>query len=126
MKKKLFFLKVLNTLLVFMNFVFLFYIWKNKNSNTNDMKRIALFSSITLIVIATILISKKVSASTTSDLMLANIEALANPESGGTALNCWQTINGTGASLPTHVTYCLSCSPELARSWSGSSSCMSK
>ena len=90
------------------------------------MKRIALFSSITLIVIATILISKKVSASTTSDLMLANIEALANPESGGTALNCWQTINGTGASLPTHVTYCLSCSPELARSWAGSSSCMSK
>lgn len=90
------------------------------------MKKVTLFISVALVAIATVVWAKKDSSLNMSDVMLANIEALANGESGGTALNCWQTIGSTGAPLPTHVTYCMSCSPELARSWSGSSSCVSK
>ncbi|WP_300695437.1 NVEALA domain-containing protein [uncultured Bacteroides sp.] len=88
------------------------------------MKRISLLSLIVVVAMVIGLISKKEDLPV-SDLMLANIEALASYESGGSALNCWQTINSTGSSLPTHVTYCLSCSAQLARRWSGSSSCTS-
>lgn len=60
--------------------------------------------------------------STMSDLMLINVEALANGENGQ-KLDCWSTVSSNGNVLATHVTYCGSCSAVLAKSWSNKSMC---
>lgn len=58
-----------------------------------------------------------------SDLMLENVEALANGESGQ-KLDCWEDISSNGGNvLPTHITYCGTCGPILARSWGDQSMC---
>lgn len=45
-----------------------------------------------------------------SDLVLANIEALATGESGGQTLKCYKTVSSGGGGMMTHVTYCGTCS----------------
>ena len=56
------------------------------------------------------------------NLILTNIEALAANE-GGDTYDCWETISEDGPNAKTHVTYCGSCNPILARGWSDNSTC---
>jgi hypothetical protein len=56
-------------------------------------------------------------------LSLANIEALAQESLNTQWYTCYETISNSGNGNQTHVTYCGDCSPKLARSWSGKSSC---
>jgi len=59
-----------------------------------------------------------------SDLALANVEALARSEDGGSGrLTCVNTISNSGPGNSTHYTYCGSCTAVLAKSWSDVSSC---
>lgn len=62
-----------------------------------------------------------------SDVMLANLEALADIEGGDSTLklDCWSDLSSNnGNVLPTHVTYCLTCEPILARGWSKNGICV--
>ena len=58
-----------------------------------------------------------------SDLVLANIEALATGESGGQTLKCYKTVSSGGGGMMTHVTYCGTCSAVLANAYSDSWQC---
>ncbi|MCD8093622.1 MAG: NVEALA domain-containing protein [Bacteroides sp.] len=58
-----------------------------------------------------------------SDLALANIEALAAGEGSGQTLKCYKTISSNGGGMMTHVTYCGTCSPILAISYSNQWQC---
>lgn len=60
-----------------------------------------------------------------SAIMMANVEALAQGEGGsGQKLDCWDNISGQGNVLATHITYCLTCDPILAKSWSKEGMCV--
>lgn len=58
-----------------------------------------------------------------SDLVLANIEALASGESGGQSLKCYKTVSSGGGGMMTHVTYCGTCSAVLANAYSSEWQC---
>lgn len=58
-----------------------------------------------------------------SDIALANIEALANGESGGTTLKCYKTVSTNGSGQLTHVTYCGECKAVKANAWSNQWQC---
>lgn len=89
------------------------------------MKRLVL--AILIVSVALVKIISNQNDFETSDLILANIEALASGESApGTKLDCWDTVSNKGNVLQTHVTYCGTCGPTLARSWSSQSMCVTK
>jgi hypothetical protein len=58
-----------------------------------------------------------------SALTLANIEALAQGENWVPNTTCFITISSSGSGNLTHITWCGSCNPELAKSWSGEIKC---
>ena len=57
-----------------------------------------------------------------SDISLANVEALARNENGGT-LDCWNTISSQGPNASTHKTYCGECKAKICNYWSSASTC---
>lgn len=61
-------------------------------------------------------------SSSLSDIALANVEALARNEGGGT-LDCWNYISDDGPGNQTHKTYCGSCGAKLCRVWDDPSTC---
>lgn len=89
------------------------------------MKKLIFLFLIVSVALVKIISNK--SSYETSDLMLANIEALASGESNtGTKLDCWDSVSNKGNVLQTHVTYCGDCNAVLARSWSSQSMCVTK
>ena len=100
------------------------FIILNLNLIIEVMKRYLL--KITMVVVALVYYVGVYTSQRThsmSDIMIANVEALARGESGQ-KLDCWQHISSTGNVLATHVTYCGSCDAILAKSWSSQSMCV--
>lgn len=71
-------------------------------------------------------VSENLRSSSLSDIALANVEALARNEGGGSSLDCYQTVDFGGPDNPTHQTYCGDCSATLCRRWANASQCSAK
>lgn len=79
---------------------------------------------ITLFIASVIVMLIKVQSSPKhTDIVLANIEALASGEGSGTTLTCYKTISTAGSSQMTHVTYCGDCKAAKANAWSNKWQC---
>jgi len=92
------------------------------------MKKGILFIFVVVVAVVAFNVNLNTSEKTSfSSLELANIEALAQNESGGMTLDCWDTVTndrGWGnVELSTHKTYCGSCKPVLVTSYEDASTC---
>lgn len=58
------------------------------------------------------------------DLTLANIEALAQGESGDITTHCYKYISSSGAILGNYIRYCGGCQSLYATYWSDKSFCL--
>lgn len=59
-----------------------------------------------------------------SDLMLGNIEALAEENDGGNTYACWSTVStSSGSSVFHDKTYCSTCQPVPATWWDNQGLC---
>jgi hypothetical protein len=58
-----------------------------------------------------------------SDVMLANVEALATESSNGQQVTCYNTISGQQGSPMEDKTYCGDCKSKPAQTWSNVSEC---
>lgn len=88
------------------------------------MKKIVLSISIVIMAIGAIFLSKEYSASDVSDLALANIEALADNESGGgQRIICYNKLEGSQGAPMEDKTWCSGCEVKPASKWSEKSEC---
>lgn len=78
-----------------------------------------------IIVIAIIFLSKEKPALNVSDLLLANIEALASGEtSGGQRITCYKKLDGLQGAPMEDKTWCAECKARPASKWSSPSECI--
>lgn len=85
--------------------------------------------SIVCIVVATIFYlnaNNSLKKDEFSDLLIANVEALASDESGGgQPMNCYSTVENSNDGRPVEtVTYCGDCKAVRCTNWSNSGRCM--
>lgn len=88
------------------------------------MKKI-IFVSALIISMITVSGTMSVTSNSPSDIVLANIEALALYEGDSSTgdLKCYKTISTDGTGMLTHVTYCGDCKPAKANAWSSEWMC---
>lgn len=88
------------------------------------MKKIILLCGTIVFIIVGTIICKKASMVEMSDLTLANIEALANGESGsGQRIICYNKLKGLQGAPMEDKTWCSDCSIRPASEWSQQSEC---
>ncbi len=89
------------------------------------MKKNILFCLIAFIVMISVFCNQKFSTPNVSNLMLANIEALANngESGGGQRITCYNKMEGHQGAPMEDKTWCDDCTPRPASKWSNPSEC---
>lgn len=78
---------------------------------------------IAITAIVTICVSKENPTLNVSDLVLSNIEALANGETEGERILCYKKIEGFQGAPMEDKTWCSECKARPATKWSDRSEC---
>lgn len=93
------------------------------------MKKKLFYSAILSAIIATAFLSfsnknNNLQKDNFSDIFIANVEALANGESGVQPMDCYSRVENTNDGKPAETqTYCGDCKPIKCTHWSNSDRC---
>lgn len=89
------------------------------------MKQISLFIVAFIFMTLAIRFSKPSEVNPDEELVMENLEALANTEgvNPGDRLRCFDNISNSGWATPTFVTYCGTCNPIICKSASKETTC---
>ena len=75
-------------------------------------------------IIVSCFINSHINKDRLDDLTLANIEALAQGESGNITTHCYKYISSSGSGLGNYIRYCGGCQLLYATSWNSESICL--